>query len=355
LIDCATRDNNAPHAYNPEDTMLATLSLPSLPDSRPALVRTVRVRSADELREAIRLTRGVAVTLDASDLDRVLRLDASRDLVEVQAGTPWSALCAYLAERVPELERLLEGGAMPGTVGECVAANVAGPDGRPMVAHVEALALVTPDGQLRRASRFANKELFALAIGGQDLFGAPYSVTLRIDSLRRSARNCEPPAVLELPAAGAGAQCTLRLLVAPQQLDGLLAQVRERCAEWRIGICGIEVRRILPEDETLLRWARCESAQITLRLEVPVAIGGCVRSVQLRRELIDIALAAGGGFPIADNFDASREQTEACYPELKTLLAEKRRRDPEERLRSVWYHHYRSLLSRGVCQVRWSN
>lgn len=335
--------------------MLATLSLPSLPDLRPARLRTIRVRSADELRNAVRLTRGIAVALDASDLDRVLRLDASRDLVEVQAGTPWSALCAYLAERAPELARLVERGAMARTVGECVAANVAGPDGLPMVAHVEALALVTPDGELRRASRFANRELFALAIGGQDLFGVPYSVTLRIDSLRRSARNCEPPAVLELPATGAGAQCTVRLLVAPQQLDGLLAQVRERCAAWRVGICGIEARRIQPENETLLRWARRESAQITLRLEVPAAIGGCVRSVQLRRELIDIALAAGGGFPIADTFDASREQTEACYPELKTLLAEKRRRDPEERLHSLWYQHYRGLLSRGICQVRWSD
>ncbi len=335
--------------------MLATLSLPSLPDSRPARGPTIRVRSADELRKAMRLTRGVAVSLDASDLDRVLRLDASRDLVEVQAGTPWSALCAYLAERAPELAAFVEGGVMPRTVGECVAANVAGPDGRPMVAHVEALALVTPDGELRRASRFANRELFALAIGGHDLFGAPYSVTLRLDSLRRSARNREPLAVLELPVAGTGAQCTLRLLVAPQQLDSLLARVRERCAEWRIGICGIEARRILPEDETLLRWARRDYAEITLRLEVPVAIGGCVRSVQLRRELIDIALAAGGGFPIADTLDASREQTEACYPELKTLLAEKRRRDPEERLHSLWYHHYRGLLSREICQVRWSN
>ena len=335
--------------------MLATLSLPSPTDARPARVRTIRVRSADELRKAVRLTRGVAVALDASDLDRVLRLDVSRDLVEVQAGTPWPALCAYLAERVPELARLVDRGAMPRTVGECVAANVAGPDGLPMVAHVEALALVTPDGELRRASRFANRELFVLAIGGQDLFGVPYSVTLRIDSLRHSARNCEPPAVLELPVTGAGAQCALRLLVAPQQLDGLLARVRERCAEWRVGICGIEARRILPESETLLRWARRESAQITLWLEVPAAIGGCVRSVQLRRELIDIALAAGGGFPIADTFDASREQTEVCYPELKTLLAEKRRRDPEERLHSLWYRHYRGLLSRGTCQVRWSN
>ena len=335
--------------------MLATLSLPSLADPRPALVRTIRARSADELRRAMRHARGAAIALDASDLDRVLRLDASRHLVEVQAGTPWSALCAYLAERAPELAAFAEAGGMPPTVGESVAANVAGQDGRPMVSHVEALALVTPDGELRRASRFANRELFALAVGGQDLFGAPYSVTLRVDSLRRSARSCEPPATLELPVVGEGVQCTLRLLLPQQRMDSLLAQMRERCAEWRIAIRGIEARRILSESETLLRWARHECAELTLRLEVPAAIGGSVRSVQLRRELIDIALAGGGGFPIASTFDASREQTEACYPELKTLLAEKRRRDPEERLQNSWYHHYRGLLSRELCQVRWSN
>lgn len=336
--------------------MLATLSLPSLPEpTPPAPRRILRVRSADELRIAMRQPIAGPVTVDRTDLDRVLRFDMTRQLVEVQAGTPWQALCSFFAERAPELRSFAECRDMPTSIGECVAANAAGPDGRPMVAHVESLTLVTPDGSLRRTSRFANKEIFVLAIGGQELFGAPYSVTLRVDSLVRSARESRPPAILEMPAeVNGGEQCALGLLVPPQELDAVLAQVRQRCADWRIPILSMRVRRILPEDETQLRWARRESAEVTLQLAVPPAIGGSVRAVQLRRELIDVALAAGGSFPIASTFHASREQTEACYPELKSLIAEKRRRDPEDRLDNPWYRHYRGLLVRDLCPVRWS-
>jgi len=336
--------------------MLATLSLPSLPEpAPPAPPRTFRVRSADELRSAMRQPEPGVIGVDRTALDRVLRFDTARQLVEVQVGTPWRALCSYLAEHASDLQSFAECGDMPPSIGECVAANAAGPDGRPMVAHVESLALVTPDGSLRRASRFANKELFVLAIGGHDLFGAPYSITLRVDSLLRSARDSQPAAILEIPENEYGGEhCSLGLLVPPHRLEGVLAQVRERCADRRIPICGMRVRRVLPEDETMLRWARCECAEVTLLLALPPAIGGTVRAVQLRRELIDLALAAGGGFPIASTFHASREQTEACYPALKSLLAEKRRRDPDERLDNSWYRHYRGLLARDLCPVRWS-
>jgi hypothetical protein len=315
----------------------------------------VRARSADELLKAMRHKDAGAINVERDGLDRILRFDAAHHLVEVQVGTSWAALCAYLSECGPGLTAFAECEQMLHTIGESVAVNAAGPDGRPVVTHVESLAIVTPDGSMRRASRFVNKELFALAVGGQDLFGAPYSVTLRVDSLLRSARDRRPAELLEIaPAGDEASHCILRLLVPPQRLGDVVSEVREHCADWRIPIRHVAARRVLPEDETLLRWARSECAELTLRFAVPAVLGGSVRSVQLRRELIDVALAAGGGFPIADTFHASREQTEACYPELKTFLAEKRRRDPEERLNNAWYHHYRGLLAREVCPVRWS-
>ena len=50
----------------------------------------------------------------------------------------------------------------------------------------------------------------------------------------------------------------------------------------------------------------------------------------------------------------TREQVEACYPEMKVMLAEKRRIDPEGKLSSPWYRHHRSLLGREACAVRWN-
>ena len=301
--------------------------------------------SATELCEAVRHAR----PFDAARLDRVLRVDASRGLVEVQASASWSSLAAYLRPEAPATRALWEG---RGTIGEDVSSNAPGPDGRPVVAHVESIALVTPDGELRRVGR-ANAELFALVVGGQGLFGSPYSVTLRLESLARAALEAVPPAALALPGA-AGPARAAHFLVPPEACDVFLADARARCAEWRVALQTVEARRTLAEDETLLRWARREYASLRLRLAEPPALGGAVRATQLRRQLTDAAIAHGGSFPIACTPEATRAQAEACYPELRRLLAEKRRLDPAERLSNAWYRHHRSLLGREGCEVRWT-
>ncbi|MGH8746709.1 MAG: FAD-binding protein, partial [Burkholderiales bacterium] len=91
--------------------------------------------------------RNSVLTLDASGLDRILHLDAARQLLEVQAAAPWSALVDYLAASAPELSVLTADPRLPASVEQSVSANAAGPDGRPICAHVEALTLVTADGE----------------------------------------------------------------------------------------------------------------------------------------------------------------------------------------------------------------
>ncbi len=301
--------------------------------------------SAHELCEAVRHAR----PFNPARLDRVLRLDTGRGLVEVQASAAWASLAAYLRPSAPERAACW---ADAPTIGESVATNAAGPDGRPMVAHVEGLVLVTLDGELRRVSRSANPELFALVVGGQGLFGAPYSVTLKLESLARAEAEAAPSAKLSLPGARSATRA-LQLLVPPESREAFLAEARSRCEEWRVVIEAVEARRTLPENETLLRWARREYAAITLRLAEPPALGGAVRATQLRRELIDSAIARGGSFPIACTADATRAQVERCYPELKRFLADKRRLDPADRLVNPWYRHHRSLVGRESCVVRW--
>jgi FAD/FMN-containing dehydrogenase len=304
--------------------------------------------SAIELRDAVRSS----TRFDTARLDRVLRLDPGRGHVEVQASTSWAVLAARLGATAAELPALWAHA--PATIGESVARNSAGSDGRPLVAHVEGLTMVTPDGELRRVSRLANPELFKLAVGGQGLFGASYSVTLNLQSLMRSTRDSQPSATLALPGADSNARL-LQLLIPPEALEDFLAECRSRCDEWRTTIEGVQVRRTLPEDETVLRWARREYAEVSLFLGELRTIGGSVRATQLRRELIDASIARSGSFPIAGTPEATRAQVESCYPQLKTVLAEKRRVDPAEKLVNAWHRHYSSLLVRESCDVRWSN
>jgi FAD/FMN-containing dehydrogenase len=304
--------------------------------------------SAIELRDAVRSSS----RFDTARLDRVLRLDPARGHVEVQASASWAGLAAGLGDSAAELPTLWAHA--PATIGASVAKNSAGPDGRPLVSHIEGLAMVTPDGELRRVSRLANPELFKLAVGGQGAFGACYSVTLNVQSLMRSTRESQPGTTLTLPGAGSKARL-LQLLIPPEALEAFLAECRSRCDEWRTAIEGVQVRRTLVESETVLRWARREYAEVSLFLGELRTIGGSVRATQLRRELIDAAIARSGSFPIACTPEATRAHVEACYPQLKTVLAEKRRFDPAEKLTNAWYRHYSSLLIRESCDVRWSN
>ena len=287
---------------------------------------------------------------DAARLNRILHADPQRGMVEVQGATAWRTLAENLRPG-DEAARAIAS-SLP-TVGASIAWNAAGPDGRPTVRHVESLALVTPDGELRRASRVANRELFALVVGGQDLFGALYSVTLRMDSLARAIDEALP---IEVSQAGEAPPAVRRvqLLCPPNAVGVVLEDCRAVCDEWRIAIPRMELRATAPEDETYLPWAREEYVQVTLSLASPERLGASVRLAQVCRALIDSCVRRGGSFSIAQSADASRDQVETCYPRLRGLLTEKRRFDPGERLVTPWYRHLRLLLSSPGCETRWN-
>lgn len=302
--------------------------------------------SVSELREAVREGR----TVDTSRLNRILAIDAQRGLLEVQAATPWHAIAAEMRPGDPRANVRTT---MP-TVGESIARNAAGPDGTPAVNHVASLTLVMPDGDFRRVSRHRDPELFALAVGGLGLFGTMYSITLHIPSLARAIEKQGEPQVVKLQP-DMRVQQTIDLLVPPESVDAFVKETDERCSDWRVPLLGVTARNTLREEETYLRWAQREYCELRLAIAPPRGLGGAVRTAQLRRELIDAAIAAGGSFPIASTPDATREQTEACYPQLKAFLAEKRRFDPHERVINAWYVHQRDLLRRDSVEVRWSH
>ncbi|MDX1375619.1 MAG: FAD-binding protein [Burkholderiales bacterium] len=312
------------------------------------------LRSADDLRRAMRRGECATLRLDSAGLDRVLRRDARRALVELQSGASWRALAPCLEHGAAALESSLAQGVCPGTVGDAVAANAPGPDGRPVVALVEAVTLVTADGALRHASRARDAELFALAVGGHGMFGPIYSVTLRVDALALSARRARGPETLQQSDAHGAARRCVVLLLPPARQAAFIADAQAIAEAWRAPIARLEVAQTLPEDETALRWAKQAYAAVTLDLTLPQPLGACVRGTQVCSALIDCALAHGGSFAIGATRDASRAQLAAAYPELARVLAEKLRRDPEDRLGNAWYRHHRRLLDGTRLDVRWN-
>ncbi len=337
--------------------MLATLTFPA-PGIAPAASRPriVRVRSAEQLRRALRESQDCTLTLDPSAMCGVLGLDNGRGCVEVQPAMTWGALAEYLADRGLAIGAFA---ACPGStarIGESVSENAAGPDGAPIVAHVQALTLATPDGELRRVSRDSSAALFGLAVGGHGAFGILYSITLRLESLQRAATGALEPVVLEFPSLEQpGVQCESAVLVPPEELDAYLREVRALADDQRIALREIVVRRHTAERETYLRWAVRDWAGVTLSFQLRATLGAAVRAAEVRRLLLVAALERNGSFPLNACEVATRIQLEERYPAIGPFLAEKRRYDPGERLSNAWLRRIARVLRCAPVNSRWSS
>jgi FAD/FMN-containing dehydrogenase len=128
-----------------------------------------------------------AVLLDTRKLNRVRRFDASRGLVEVEAGIQWPELIDRLEElqpgrRPPWSIAQKQTGADRLSVGGAISANAHGRglSMKPIVSDVESFLLVNADGEIVECSRSRNRELFRLVAGGYGLFGCIYAATLRL-------------------------------------------------------------------------------------------------------------------------------------------------------------------------------
>jgi FAD/FMN-containing dehydrogenase len=187
--------------------------------NRTALAELVAVRHADDIRRALaraRATRSACIALggrhamggqqfahggiglDTATLDRIVAFDRRRGLITVQAGMRWPALRAFLATQRNELGlgwsiAQKQTGADDFSLGGSVSANVHGRglDRPPLVADIERLSLIAPDGERLEVDRQREPSLFALAVGGYGLFGVIEEVTLRLVPRRKLERCVE--------------------------------------------------------------------------------------------------------------------------------------------------------------------
>jgi hypothetical protein len=303
------------------------------------------VYSASDLCKSMLAGAGTDEPLPAASLDRVLLHDPGRGMLEVQAGVRWSALASVLGAEFSD-----------GSVGASVARNSAGPDGRPIVAHLRALTLACADGELRRASRERAPDLFRLAVGGFGAFGAFYSLTLDTESLVRALADPAGTVHAEtLPGAQDAPRHRIELLLPPQTFHSTLGKVRAALEERRCRLAGLEARQVLPEAETYLCWARRDYIALRIEFQARPTIGASVGAAQLRARLMALAVEAGGSFTADALPFASRAQAETCYPMLGGFLEEKRRLDPAGRMLTPWYRAVRRAWRGEGCKVRWAN
>src|SRR5690349_3586308 len=125
--------------------------------------------------------------LDMRRLNRVRRFDDDLGLIEVEAGITWpDVIRAYLVRPNGATSRWgirqKQTGADRLTIGGAVAANIHGRclTATPFMGDLEALEVVTGDGEVVRCSRIEHPELFRHVVGGYGLFGVVTAATLRL-------------------------------------------------------------------------------------------------------------------------------------------------------------------------------
>jgi FAD/FMN-containing dehydrogenase len=138
------------------------------------------------------------LVLDTRKLNRVLKIDTERGLVEVEAGIQWPALIEHLetvqsGRSSPWAIAQKQTGADRISIGGTISANAHGRGlvMKPFVSDVESLVLVNANGETIECSRDRNHELFRLIAGGYGLFGCIYSATLRLAPRRMLERVVE--------------------------------------------------------------------------------------------------------------------------------------------------------------------
>ncbi|HEY3176756.1 MAG TPA: FAD-binding oxidoreductase [Candidatus Polarisedimenticolia bacterium] len=138
------------------------------------------------------------ILMDMSRMNRVLRFDSDKGIIEAEAGIQWPALLDYLLETQKGRARQWgiiqkQTGADNLSLGGALSANVHGRglNLKPIIGDVESFTLVDANGEVRRCSRQQDAELFRLVIGGYGLFGVIAQVELRLAPRRKVQRIVE--------------------------------------------------------------------------------------------------------------------------------------------------------------------
>jgi FAD/FMN-containing dehydrogenase len=109
-----------------------------------------------------------------------MALDASSDVLHVQAGARWSEIIPYLDKLGWSVAVMQSNDSF--SVGGSISVNCHGwqHNHAPIASTVESFRLLKADATIVRCSREENQELFSLVLGGYGLFGVILDVDLRV-------------------------------------------------------------------------------------------------------------------------------------------------------------------------------
>jgi FAD/FMN-containing dehydrogenase len=146
------------------------------------------------------------------------------------------------------------------------------------------------------------------------------------------------------PELGPGSLMITELYVPRERIEEFMLAAARTLRRHEASLIYGTIRIIAKDDETFLPWARQNYACVVMNLRVGHTADGIARAQKTFRALIDLALERDGSFFLTYHRWATPEQVRHAYPRFDDFLQRKLRHDPEERLQSDWYRHWRGTL-----------
>lgn len=145
----------------------------------------------------------------------------------------------------------------------------------------------------------------------------------------------------EIPAS----EMISELYVPRDRLAEFMAAAAERLKDGAVPVIYGTVRLIRRDEESFLAWAREDFACVIFNLHTEHSEVGIATAAEAFRGLIDLALSFGGSFFLTYHRWARRDQIERAYPRFAEFLRAKVAHDPDGRIQSEWWRHYRDLFA----------
>ena len=191
---------------------------------------------------------------------------------------------------------------------------------------------------LDRAEAFRRYASYYQGTSGQLYWSDTHQLSTYIEDYHRLLAS-------RLGERASGTEMISELYVPRTDLARFLEQVRADFLAHRVNLIYGTIRLTLRDDETFLPWASQSWACVIFNLHTQHDPAALEQTADHFRRLIEIARGFGGSYFLTYHRWAEREQVLACYPQFPAFLAAKLRYDPEERIQSDWYRHYRDLFA----------
>jgi FAD/FMN-containing dehydrogenase len=179
---------------------------------------------------------------------------------------------------------------------------------------------------------------YYLSTSGQRYWSDTHQLSVYIDDYHTALDR-------QLNAAHKGSEMITELYVPRAALGDFLAAVRADFRQHQVLLVYGTIRLIERDAESFLAWAREPWVCTVMNLHVDHTEERIAKAAADFRRLIDRARAHGGSYFLTYHRWATRQQVEACYPQLPEFLRLKRRHDPDETFTSSWYRHYKAMFA----------